>query len=169
MLLLQGDAALVASEPFASRGAGGEEAGAAHREFSAEELRLWIPAGEYAAQQDKTSTERDQTMIAWYRALTELHHANATLRGGQAVYLNHDAQDVLVWLVRAQGAGAPLLVACNLSGKPLRVAVGAEMKSLGVRQNYLRTLLRSEPNQPYAATIEAIDLAADGVFVGELR
>ncbi|RXH57811.1 hypothetical protein [Granulicella sibirica] len=167
LLLLEGDAAMVAAEPFASKGA--EVVAPVKREFSAEEMRLWIPASEYAAHEDQTAEARDKAMIEWYRALTEMHHANVSLRDGQATYLNQDSQDVLVWVVRAKGLSAPVLVACNLSGHATKVAVGDELKTVGVRKSYLRTLLRSQPEQPHPATVEDIDLEADGVFVGEIR
>ena len=167
LLLLQGDAAMVAAEPFASKGAGVEAP--VKREFSAEEMRLWIPATEYAAHEDQTAGARDQAMIEWHRALTEMHHANVSLREGQATYLNQDSRDVLVWVVRARGMGAPVLVACNLSEHAAKVAVGAQLKTAGLRQSYLRTLLRSHPEQLRPATVEDIELEADGVFVGEIR
>ena len=90
-------------------------------------------------------------------------------RDGQATYLNQDGQEVLVWVVRAKGLSAPMLVACNLSGHATKVAVGEELKAAGVRKSYLRTLLRSQTEQPHPATVEDIELERDGVFIGEIR
>jgi len=137
----------------------------AKREFSDDELMLWVPVGD--ATLAKTEESSFTAMTAWDASLVELHHGNESLRTGQTTYLNHDAENVLAWLVKGRPGLAPVLVVANLSDKPVKVALRAEVKALGVKGGYLRTLLRSEPG-PFA-TLDAVELAPDGVLVGEIR
>lgn len=105
----------------------------------------------------------------WYRALADLHHGHPALRAGRVTFFDRDAQDVLAWIVRpADGRGVPLLVVCNLSGQSLRVALGADLKALGVRRTYLKTLVRTDA-PAVGATLDEIDLPGGGVLVGEVR
>ena len=137
----------------------------ASRPFSADELLLWVPVGD--ASLARAEDTGFAAMTPWDASLVELHHGNEALRTGSATYLNHDAEGVLAWVVRGKVGVAPVLVVVNLSGTPVKVALRAEVKALGVRGGYLRTLLRSEPGA--FATLDAVQLAVDGVMVGEIR
>ncbi len=137
----------------------------ATRQFSPDELLLWVPLGDPSLA--KAEDAGFAAMTAWDASLVELHHGNEALRTGTATYLNHDAEGVLAWVVRGKAGTAPVLVVCNLSGKAVKVAVRAEVKALGVRGGYLRTLLRSEPGA--FATLDAVELGVDGVLVGEIK
>jgi hypothetical protein len=110
-------------------------------------------------------------LTAWYQELATLHHANAALRFGSATLLNFDAQNALVWVVRPATASAltpPVVVACNLSGSPVTLGIGAAIKGMGLRGDYLRTLLRSDKAMG-PQDLDAVVLPAYGVYVGELR
>ena len=137
----------------------------ASRVFSPDELLLWVPVGDPSLA--KAEDAEFAALTGWDASLVELHHGNEALRAGSATYLDHDADGVLAWVVRGKVGVAPVLVVCNLSGKPVKVALRAEVKALGVKGGYLRTLLRSEPGA--FATLDAVELGADGVLVGEIR
>lgn len=137
----------------------------APRAFSPDELLLWVPVGDQslASEQEKGFA----AMTAWDASLVEMHHGNESLRTGTPAYLNHDAEGVLAWVVKGRAGAAPVVVVVNLSGKPVKVALRAEVKALGVKGGYLRTLLRSEPGA--FATLDAVELGVDGVLVGEVK
>lgn len=145
----------------------GPEPVKAAREFTADELMLWVPKGDPSLR--KVEEAHEAALAAWYGSLAELHRGNEALRTGQATYLNHDAQGVLTWVVRGKVGVAPVLVVVNLSGKAVKVSVGPEVKALGVRGGYLRTLLKAEALGSGMATLDSIELGADGVLVGEIH
>jgi len=138
----------------------------AKRAFSADELMIWVPVG------DASLVKQDEAgyaaMTAWDAKLVELHHGHEALRTGQATYLDHDAQGVLAWVVKGRVGVAPAIVLCNLSGKPVKVALRAEVKALGVKGGYLRPLLRSEEGKNYPS-LDGVELGVDEVLVGEIR
>ena len=154
MLLLSGTAARVSMDavlPVAGR----NEA----PEFSAEELLLWVPKEKVAS----------NGMVEWVRALSELHHGNANLRMGQAVFLDFDALGVLGWVVPGRDGRSGVLVMCNVGGKVVRVPVVGAVRGAGVRGTSLKMLLRSDGAVEDKDSLEGIGLGVDGVFVGEVR
>ncbi|HEX4651892.1 MAG TPA: alpha-amylase family glycosyl hydrolase, partial [Granulicella sp.] len=87
------------------------------------------------------------SLLSFYRQLTELHRGNPTLRDGDTLPLDHDAQGVLVW-VRKPHTITPLspaiVVLCNFSSAPVALSLKADMTRLHLRGSFLRTLLRSD-------------------------
>jgi hypothetical protein len=157
MLLAQGDAAMIPWSPATSR-----QAAPANTDtggFSSEDLLLWVP---------KRAGEEGEALDRWYQSLEELHHSNPVLRGGVPKFLDHDSENVVVWVMRGKDGSAPVLVACNLSGKPVRFSATVETRAMGIRGTYLRTLLRSWDGGP-ALTLGDIEMPAGEVFLGEIR
>ena len=110
-------------------------------------------------------------LAEWYKQLSALHHGNAALRYGTATMLDFDAQNALVWVNRPATASAltpPVVVACNLSATPVRLALGAAIKGLNLRGTYLRTLLRSDKAMG-PQDLDAVMLPPFSVYIGELR
>jgi hypothetical protein len=113
----------------------------------------------------------DAALADWYRRLITLHHSNSTLRNGDRTLLNFDPQNALVWVARPAGnaqVAAPVVVVCNLSWKPLRLSLTAELKGLNLHGFYLRTLLRSDSGMG-AQDIKTVSLPPFGVYIGELH
>jgi len=107
----------------------------------------------------------------WYRQLAVLHHGNAALRVGNATVLDFDQQNALVWLTRATSNSPltpPVVVLCNLSPSPVKLALGAAIKGLNLRGTYLRTLLRSDKAMG-PQDIDGVVLSPYSVYIGELR
>lgn len=110
-------------------------------------------------------------LTAWYKQLAALHHGNLALRSGNPTFLDFQAQNSLVWFSRpntGSGGGAPVVIACNISGAPVQLSLRGALESAGLRGNYLRTLLRSD-SMMGPQEVGAITLPPYGVFVGELR
>ncbi|GAC1414401.1 MAG: hypothetical protein NVSMB62_00240 [Acidobacteriaceae bacterium] len=110
-------------------------------------------------------------LTLWYKQLAALHHGNGAVRAGAQTLLDFDSQNALVWVSRAStpsAQGAPVVVACNLSGAPVQLSLRAPLESLGLRGNYLRTLLRSD-RMLGPQDLTTVTLPAYGVYIGELR
>jgi alpha-glucosidase len=110
------------------------------------------------------------SLLNWYRRLIDLHHSNATMHSGAIDLLNHDDQNVLVWISRhgvASFKNPPVVALCNLSSKPVTVSLTGDMKSLHLRGNFLRTILRSDTGMG-GMDLDKIALQPFGVYIGEL-
>jgi len=115
--------------------------------------------------------EHPDSLANWYRSLSALHHANAALRYGTSTLLNFDEQNALVWVDRPPANAVqsnPIVVACNLSGLPVQLALGAAIRTLDMRGTYLRTILRSDDSFG-PQDINNVILPPYGVYIGELR
>jgi len=111
------------------------------------------------------------SLLNWYRRLSELHHGNATIANGQTITLNHDDQNVLVW-VRKPETVSPitpvLVVICNLSAQPVQLSLKAELTRLHFRGSFLRTVLRSD-NGMGTMHLESMTIAPYTAYIGQLR
>jgi hypothetical protein len=115
--------------------------------------------------------EHPDSLANWYRSLSALHHANAALRYGTSTLLNFDEQNALVWVNRPPANAVqsnPIVVACNLSGQPVQLALSGAIHNLDMRGSYLRTILRSDDSFG-PQDINAVILPPYGVYIGELR
>ena len=124
------------------------------------------PGPEVAAEEADGSS-----LLNWYRRLIDLHHGNPALRSGTSDFLNHDSENALVWVSR-KGAATPLspaiVIACNLSAKPITLNLEKDMLGLHLRGNFLRTIVRSSEGMG-GQSLNAVTLPAYGVYIGELR
>ena len=112
-----------------------------------------------------------QSHLNWYRQLSVLHHGNATIASGASILLNHDDQNVLVW-VRKPAAITPIspamVVICNLTAQPVQLSLKYDMKRLHLKGSFLRTTLRSD-NAMGPMHLESMTIPPHAVYVGELR
>ncbi len=111
------------------------------------------------------------SLLTWYRRLIDLHHGNATMRSERIELLNHDDQNSVVWVSRRQPvtpASPAIVVACNLSDKPVTLSLTKDMSELHLRGNFLRTVLRSD-NGMGGMSLNAVTLPPFGVYIGEIR
>jgi alpha-glucosidase len=115
--------------------------------------------------------EHPDSLANWYRQLSALHHSNAALRYGTSTLLNFDEQNALVWVNRPPAnavQGNPIVVACNLSGLPVQLALGNAIRNMEMHGSYLRTILRSDDSFG-PQNIDAVIVPPFGVYIGELR
>lgn len=93
------------------------------------------------------------------------------LRDGETIPLDHDAQNVLVW-VRKPRAITPLnpaiVVLCNFSSAPVTLSLKADMARLHLRGSFLRTVLRSDSTMG-TMHLDGMTLPPHEVYIGELR
>jgi hypothetical protein len=111
------------------------------------------------------------SLLNWYRQLTALSHGNRTMSSGTITTLNHDDQNVLVWVRRPAAVSLTnpaIVVVENLSDQPVTVSLKADMQKLGLRGSFLRTVLRSD-NGMGAMHLDGMTLGPHMVFIGELK
>jgi hypothetical protein len=115
------------------------------------------------------------SLLAWYRRLSELRHQQASLREGTFEVLPTGNPAIVAWLRRGAKVGgvpaAPVVVVLNLSRRPVTLSLqqGLGRVGLGVSTGRLKTLAMSgceAGNQEPASG--ALTLAAYGVYLGEL-
>lgn len=116
--------------------------------------------------------DRDpKSILNAYRALIGLHHDNPALRNGLQYVLDRDAQGALVWLRRAPAGSrtsANVVVAANLTDKPVTLSLDADMAGVGMRGGALRPLLAYSQQALTGETTEELSLPPHAVFVGEV-
>ncbi len=116
--------------------------------------------------------DRDpKSLLNAYRQLIGLHQDNATLRNGTQYVLNRDAEEALVWIRRAPAGSrtvANVVVAANLSDRPLTLALDADIESLGMRPGPLRPLFTSSAEPLTGENSAHLTLPPHAVFLGEI-
>lgn len=111
------------------------------------------------------------SLLNFYRRIIQLHHGNASLRSSRMHVLDHDNEDALVWLSRAPAHAntvATVIVACNLSHRPLSLSLDSDLARLHIRSGTLRPLLASWSATPIIQRTEHIVLPPYSVYIGEL-
>jgi hypothetical protein len=112
-----------------------------------------------------------KSLLNWYRQLSALHHGNATIASGASILLNHDDQNILVW-VRKLAAITPIspaiVVICNLTAQPVQLSLKDDMKRLHLKGSFLRTTMRSD-NAMGPMHLESMTIPPYAVYIGELR
>ncbi len=111
------------------------------------------------------------SLLNFYRQLSLLHHGPTALHDGEEITLEHDAQNALIWVRKTASpslTNPPVVVACNLSDKPVTLSLRPDMIRLKLRGNFLRTLLRSD-NGMGGNGIDPLTLPPYGVYIGALR
>ena len=111
------------------------------------------------------------SLLNWYRQLSALHHTNRTISSGAQIILNHDDQNVLVWVRKPQAVSPQspaIVIVCNLSAQPVQISLKADMQRLHLRGSFLRAVLRSD-NAMGAMHLDGMTLAPFTTYIGELR
>ena len=111
------------------------------------------------------------SLLNFYRHLSQLHHDNPSLRSGTPYTLDHDSENALVWLRRApvgSRTAATVVIACNLGSTTLTLSLRADFKRLQMRSGSLRPLLASWTEFPTSQPDDHIVLPPQSVYIAEL-
>ncbi len=116
------------------------------------------------------------SLLNLYRRLIQLHHENASVRNGAEDVLDYDSVDALVWLRQAPAGSrtsAAVLVACNLSVRPLALSLSS-IAQLHMRRGALRNLLSvatlsSSASRSLPQAASDLSVAPGHLFIGELH
>lgn len=132
------------------------------------------PAKDFHAALNNVALEDNNpdSLLNFYRRVLELHSGNATLRRGSVSFLDHDGEDALVWVRRAPAGVntvASVIVACNLSERPVMLSLDEDLARLHIRPGFLRPLLTSRHVDHVAQSTGRIKLSPHSVFIGELH
>jgi alpha-glucosidase len=115
-----------------------------------------------------TEDAQPYSLLNLYRHLIQLHHQNPSLYDGAQLFLDHDAENVLVWLRRPTAGArtsAAVVAVCNLTDHNLHLDLDHELSSLRLPHGNLHTLATGSP-LPFENTQDIV-LPAGGVFLGE--
>ncbi len=133
----------------------------------------WIPAGKNSDKACASVEDADpDSLLNWYRKLTQLHHEQSAVRTGTLELLPVANPALVAWVRRPRMGNAPVvLVVVNLSQYAVVTAVSS---MLSERQARLSLLAKSAPDAlsgPTApATLsDALSLEPYGVYVGQIR
>ncbi len=108
------------------------------------------------------------SLLNFFRKLSQLHHENATLRSGSILALNRDADDVLVWMRKppiGSRASATVFVAANLGDSTKVVTLMPEFNTHDRAVSLLPLLSSSPLNVQVLQRPTAITLAPRSVVV----
>ncbi|NUQ28050.1 MAG: alpha-glucosidase [Acidobacteriaceae bacterium] len=145
---------------------GGAEAG-----FS-KAAKTWLPIPTSSMTVNVEAEQKDdQSVLKWYEQLIALRRSRRAMREGQQILLNHDADNALVWVRKHQGVTATspaVIVACNFSDKPVTLHLKSEITKLGLRGQFLRSLMRSDYGMG-PMNLDAVKLEPFGVYIGEIH
>lgn|SRR6187402_129049 len=136
----------------------------AHAGFTTGEPWLPIPANFATV---NVAAEKDHSVLQWYRDLIALRRANPALHTGEQILLDQDADNALVWVRRVRDT-APVVIACNLSAKPVTLHLRAQVNKLGIRGSFLRGMMRTDRGMG-GMNLDAVTLPPFGVFIGEAK
>ena len=129
----------------------------------------WLPIPPSAETVNvKTELADPGSTLNWYKHLIALRRSNHALRDGTNTMFDHDADDVLVWMRKAN-VGPAVVVACNFSSEPRTVSLKADLKKHQVRGFFLRTLLYSAKGMNPSMDLDAVKLPPFGVYIGEVH
>lgn len=116
--------------------------------------------------------DADQTsLLSWYRQLTALRHGNLAVNNGSNVTLNHDDQNVVVWVRKPQTVSLitpAVVVICNTSSQSVQLNLKPDIERLNLRGSFLRTLLRTD-NGRGPMDLQSIALPPYAVYIGQIR
>jgi hypothetical protein len=136
--------------------------------FSTAPVDVALAAPNGATANVVTEDAAPYSLLNLYRHLIELHHQNASLHDGVQLFLDHDADETLVWLRRpTPGArtSATVLAVCNLSSHNLHLNLDRELELLRAPHGGLRTLA-SSARLPFEDSQDIV-LSPGSAFVGE--
>jgi alpha-glucosidase len=116
------------------------------------------------------------SLLNFYRHLIALHHDNGSLRNGSETLFDRDAVNALAWVRRAPAGSrtsASVVVAANLSDRPVYLSLAEEFTEMHIRGGTLRPLLTASAGENVSGIIplqsaERLVLQPYSVFLGEL-
>lgn len=113
----------------------------------------------------------NSSLLNWYRQLSALHHSNQTLSSAPGIMLDHDAQNILAWVRKPEGASLrdpAVIVVCNLTAQPVHVSLKDDMQKLHLKGSFLRTILRSDSGMG-PMSLDSMTIPPFAVYIGQLR
>jgi len=123
---------------------------------------LPVPAG-YETVNVKSELADPDSLLNWHRKLIGMRRTRRALATGRMVMLDAQNANVLSY-ARVAKDGSAILVALNMSASPQTVSL--DVKSAGVRQFALKTLMTNPTSMAPPASASAITLPPYAAWVG---
>ncbi len=134
--------------------------------FSPAGVTTWLPIpSSYKTVNVAVESHQPDSMLAWYKQLIALKHANPALHDGQEIMLNTGDGSVLSWL-RKTSQGQAVVVACNFTAQSRTVRF--DLKPQGVAGTRLTTLIAT-PDDADGQSLESVHLGPFGVYIGQVQ
>jgi glycosidase len=139
--------------------------------FTTGALPAVTPAPDHALANVAVEDVNPDSLLNYYRRLSQLHHGNPALRAGSTTVLDHNADNALVWVRQASPgtSSGTVIIACNLSSQSRTLSLKGDLEHLHLRAGGLRMLLFSDKANLRFQTTDQLVLAPWSVFIGELH
>ena len=126
----------------------------------------WLPVPpSYTLVNVQTQVADTDSLLNWYKQLIELRKINPALAGGKNVMLNTGDAKVLAWARQVDGQPT-VVVACNFTADPQKFAF--DLSGTGVTGKQAKTLMKT-PGSSDPASLDAVNLPAYGVYIGQVQ
>jgi alpha-glucosidase len=126
--------------------------------------KTWLPVpASYAAVNVKSELADPDSLLNWHRQLIGMRRTQRALATGRMVMLDVQNANVLSY-ARVAKDGSAILVALNMSAVPQTISL--DVKSAGVRQSELTTLMASPVSMERPVSTKAITLLPYAAWVG---
>jgi alpha-glucosidase len=134
--------------------------------FTKEGVKPWLPIPpSYKTINVQTEVADYNSMLNWYKQLIELRRTNPAFRDGQQIMLNTSDNNVLTWLRQSPGQPA-VVVACNFTAQPQKVSF--DLSAQGITGKNATTLMKT-PGSSDPSSLDAVQLPAFGVYIGQIQ
>lgn len=107
----------------------------------------------------------DDSLLNWYKQLIQLRRDIPALYSGKLTMLNTNDTKVLSWMRQTPGQPT-VVVACNFTAEPQKF--GFDLSQQGISSNQAKTLMKT-PGAGNPASLDAVNLPAFGVYVGQVQ
>ena len=126
----------------------------------------WLPVPpSYRLVNEQTEVDDHSSLLNWYRQLIELRRTNPAMHSGDETMIDASNDKVLSW-VRVAPDKSALIVACNFTDEAQKVSF--DLGAQGYTKASVTTLLKT-PGSGDPASLDAVDLPAFGVYIGQLQ
>jgi alpha-glucosidase len=113
----------------------------------------------------ETEVSDYDSLLNWYKMLTELRRANPVVKSGKNVMLNTGDGNVLAWARQIDGQPT-VVVACNFTASPQKFAFN--LSGIGSPSKQAKTLMKT-PGSSDPASLDEVNLPPYGVYVGQVQ
>ncbi|HEY0796802.1 MAG TPA: alpha-amylase family glycosyl hydrolase [Acidisarcina sp.] len=130
----------------------------------------WLPVPpSFRLVNEQAEVDDHSSLLNWYKQLIELRRTNSALHDGDNIMVSAEDKSadnsVLSW-VRVAPDKSAVLVVCNFTDQNIKV--GYEFRPQGYTKQPGATLMKT-PGSRDPASLDAIELPAFGVYIGQLQ
>jgi alpha-glucosidase len=126
----------------------------------------WLPIPpSYVTVNVQNQVSDYDSLLNWYKQLTELRRSNPVVKSGKNVMLNTGDANVLAWARQIDGQPT-VVVACNFTASPQKFAF--DLSGTGLSSKQAKTLMKT-PGSSDPASLDEVNLLPYGVYVGQVQ